>query len=192
MTMFTLAHSVTFTLAGLGLVPSPGAKVTETIIALSIAAAALHNLKPIFPNREWSLSFAFGLFHGMGFASLVSDLDISRSSQLVSLLGRNVGIEIGQVVVILLLFPALFLLRRTPVYQPFLVVASIALAVLAMLWSTERVFEVDLGTDGIVDQFASVPAGYIAAAVLTAAAGGAFLYYRSQNQLIDTHASTDL
>jgi len=190
-TFFTIAHSITFTLAGMGWLPTPPSKIVETIIALSIAAAALHNLKPIFPNKEWSLSFAFGLFHGMGFASLVSDLDISRSSQLVSLLGRNVGIEIGQVVVILLLFPALYLLRRTPLYQPFLVIASIGLAVLAMLWSTERIFEIDLGTDSIVEGFASVPAGYIFAAVLTAIAGATFLFFRSQGDLLPTRVAKE-
>lgn len=189
-TFFTIAHSITFTLAGMGWLPTPPSKIVETIIALSIAAAALHNLRPIFPNREWSLSFAFGLFHGMGFASLVSDLDISRSSQLVSLLGRNVGIEIGQVVVILLLFPALFLLRRTPVYRPFLIISSIVLAVLAMLWSTERVFETDLGTDGVVDGFASVPRGYWVAALLTLAAAGAHQYYRSNDKLLPTQSVT--
>ncbi|MDH3306420.1 MAG: HupE/UreJ family protein [Acidimicrobiia bacterium] len=118
-TFFTLAHSITFTLAGMGWLPTPPAKLVEATIAISIAAAALHTLRPLLPNREWTLSFVFGLFHGMGFASLVSDLDVSRSSQLISLLRRNVGIEIGQVVVILLFFPGLFLLRRTPFYQPF-------------------------------------------------------------------------
>ncbi len=188
-TFFTIAHSITFTLAGMGWLPTPPSKVVETIIAASIAAAALHNLKPIFPNREWSLSFAFGLFHGMGFASLVSDLDVSRSSQLISLLGRNVGIEIGQVVVILLLFPGLFLLRRTPAYPPFLAIASVALAALATLWSIERIFETDLGTDGIVDGFASVPVGYWVAVGFTAVAGVAYLAAQRSDQLADVARS---
>ncbi|MBT5753376.1 MAG: HupE/UreJ family protein, partial [Acidimicrobiaceae bacterium] len=187
-TFFTVAHSITFTLAGMGWLPTPPSKIVETIIALSIAAAALHNLRPIFPNKEWRLSFAFGLFHGMGFASLVSDLDISRSSQLVSLLGRNVGIEIGQVVAILLLFPGLFMLRRTPVYRPFLAISSVALAVLAMLWSTERVFEVDLGTDSIVEGFASVPVGYYLSGIFAAVAGGCFLYFRNRDELLPTRS----
>ena len=179
-TFFTIAHSITFTLAGMGWLPTPPSKIVETIIAASIAAAALHNLRPIFPNREWSLSFVFGLFHGMGFASLVSDLDVSRGSQLVSLLGRNVGIEIGQVVVICLLFPGLYLLRRTPAYPPFLVIASLGLAALATLWSIERIFETDLGTDGLVDSFASLPAGYWVAAVFTLAAA-AIAWWASQS-----------
>ncbi|MEM7095432.1 MAG: HupE/UreJ family protein [Actinomycetota bacterium] len=188
-TFFTIAHSITFTLAGMGWLPTPPSKVVETIIAASIAAAALHNLRPIWPNREWSLSFAFGLFHGMGFASLVSDLDVSRSSQLISLLGRNVGIEIGQVVVILLLFPGLYLLRRTATYPPFLAIASVGLAALATLWSIERIFEVDLGTDGVVDGFASVPAGYWLALAFTAVAGGLFLRAQRTDALAETAVS---
>jgi len=185
-TFFTIAHSITFTLAGMGWLPTPPSKIVETIIAASIAAAALHNLRPIFPNREWSLSFAFGLFHGMGFASLVSSLDVSRSSQLVSLLGRNVGIEIGQVVVILLLFPGLFLLRRTLAYRPFLVISSIVLSALAVFWMIERVFEIDLGTNAIVDSVASVPAGYWVALGFTAVALLVYWRARGAQQLLET------
>jgi len=190
-TFFTIAHSITFTLAGMGWLPTPPSKVVETIIAGSIAAAALHNLKPIFPNREWSLSFVFGLFHGMGFASLVSDLDISTSSQLVSLLGRNVGIEIGQVVVILLLFPALFLLRRTPAYYPVLVLSSLALAAFAIFWMIERVFEIDLGTDPLVESVVSVPRGYVLAAAFTAVAAATYFWSRNSDRLIAEAVAPD-
>ncbi|MBT8165975.1 MAG: hypothetical protein HKO63_04220 [Acidimicrobiia bacterium] len=173
-TFFTIAHSITFTFAGMGWLPLPPSKLVEAIIAASIAAAALHNLRPIFPNREWVLAFAFGLFHGMGFASLVAALDVSQTSQLVSLLGRNVGIEIGQVVVVLLLFPALYLLRRTDAYAPFLTVSSLVLSVVALGWMTERLLEVDLGTDGLVDRFASTPNGYWVAAILTLVAAAIY------------------
>ncbi|MEZ5226969.1 MAG: HupE/UreJ family protein [Acidimicrobiales bacterium] len=101
-TMFTVAHTITFSLAGLGILPLPPSKLVESIIAISIALAALHNLKPIAPNKEWAIAFGFGLFHGMGFATLVEGLDVSRKTQLVSLLGRNIGIEIGQTAVVLL------------------------------------------------------------------------------------------
>ena len=179
-TFFTIAHSITFTLAGMEWLPLPPSKLVEAIIAASIAAAALHNLRPIFPNREWLLAFAFGLFHGMGFASLVSSLDVSRTSQLVSLLGRNVGIEIGQVAVIVVLFPALYLLRRTPAYPPFLTISSILLSILAIGWMIERLFETDLGTDGLVDRFASTPNGYWITGVLTAVA--ALIYASSERR----------
>ncbi len=188
-TFFTIAHSITFTLAGMGWLPTPPAKLVEATIAVSIAAAALHTLRPIVPNREWALSFIFGLFHGMGFASLVSDLEVSRSSQLISLLGRNVGIEIGQVVVILLLFPGLFLLRRTPFYQPFVTVASLALAAVALSWTAERLAEVDLGTDALVESLVSVPRGYWLSVGFVVVGAAAFAWSRRNGQLIDTAAS---
>lgn len=186
-TFFTLAHSITFTLAGMGWLPTPPSKIVEAIIAGSIAAAALHNIHPLLPNREWSISFLFGLFHGMGFASLVSNLDVSRSSQLISLLGRNVGIEIGQAVVILILFPSLFLLRRTPLYRPFLYVGSMALAALACLWMVERIFEVTLGTDDLVANVTDGNRGWVFAAVLAAAAVAAFALYRNRDELLPVH-----
>jgi hypothetical protein len=171
-TMFTLAHSITFTLAGLGILPLPSSKIIEAVIAISIAAAALHNIKPLMPNREWLLSFVFGLFHGMGFASLVSGLDASKSTQLVSLLGRNVGIEIGQAGVIVLVFPALFMLRRTSYYRLVLVGGSLALAIVSLAWAFERVFEQDLGTDTLVEKFVRLPRAYGAILALTALAAG--------------------
>ncbi|MEZ5256690.1 MAG: HupE/UreJ family protein [Ilumatobacteraceae bacterium] len=67
-TMFTVAHTITFSLAALDILPLPPDRVTESIIAASIGLAALHNLKPVAVNREWMIAFVFGLFHGMGFA----------------------------------------------------------------------------------------------------------------------------
>ena len=150
-TMFTIAHSITFTLAGLDYLPLPPSKLTETVIALSIVLAALHNLRPIFGHREWLFAFVFGLFHGMGFAGLVEDLDITRTTQLVSLLGRNVGIEIAQLIIILLTFPLLFVLRRTRVYVPAITIVSVGLAIVSGIWVIERIFERDLGINDAVD-----------------------------------------
>jgi hypothetical protein len=166
-TMFTIAHSLTFTLAGLDILPLPPSKLVEALIALSIAAAAIHNVKPIFGHREWSLAFVFGLFHGMGFAGLVQDLDIDRTTQLYSLLGRNVGIEIGQLVIILITFPALFLLRRTRAYMPFMYTASISLAVMSSLWVVERVFEVEFGFNGAIDKALQWPRSLFVVIALT-------------------------
>ena len=168
-TMFTIAHSLTFTLAGLDILPLPSSKLVEALIALSIAAAALHNIKPIFGHREWSIAFVFGLFHGMGFAGLVQDLDIDRSTQLFSLLGRNVGIEIGQLIIILITFPGLFLLRRTRAYLPMMYIASVGLAVMASLWVVERLFEVDMGFNDLVDKVLLWPRSLFVVIVLTIA-----------------------
>ncbi len=191
-TMFTIAHSVTFTLAGLDLLPLPPSKLVETLIALSIAAAALHNIKPIFGHREWAIAFVFGLFHGMGFAGLVADLDISRSTQLVSLLGRNVGIEIGQLIIILMTFPMLFLLRRTRAYLPLFWTASGALAILSLTWVYERVAEVEVGVNEWVDRVILWPRSLYVMIALTALAGVYHLVERRAGRLLPTaseHAS---
>ena len=190
-TMFTVAHSITFTLAGLDILPLPSPKITESIIALSIAAAALHNLRPIFPNREWVIAFAFGLFHGMGFASLVSGIEVDRSTQLVSLLGRNVGIEIGQAVVILVCFTLLYLLRNTVAYRWVMMIGSGVLAVVALLWMYERLFEqeVNLGSfnlNSMVEKFTRYPRSVYVIALLTALAAGYQMYERRNNRLVDT------
>jgi len=160
-TMFTIAHSITLSLAGLGLLPLPPARILETIIAFSIAVAALHNLRPIAANREWGLAFGFGLFHGMGFASLVGTLDTSRGTQLISLAGRNIGIELAQLLVIGLVFPGLFLMRRTMAYRPFFVTGSVVLAAVASVWALERALESDTGMSKRIDQVILFPLPWV-------------------------------
>jgi HupE / UreJ protein len=186
-TMFTVAHSITFTLAGLDLLPLPPSQVIETIIALSIAAAALHNIKPLAANKEWLISFAFGLFHGMGFASLVEDLDVSRGTQLMSLLGRNVGIEFGQSIVVLAVFPALFLLRRTKYYRPFFLAFSATLIAISLAWAAERAFSVDLKVNRIVEPLIQWPRVILLVGLLTIAAGMLFGSERRAGRLLDVH-----
>lgn len=168
-TMFTVAHSITLTLGGLEIIELPS-KLVETIIALSIIAAALHNLRPIFFNQEHLIAFAFGIFHGFGFAGLLSELGVGRGQRLISLFGFNIGVEIGQAFIILLLFPALYLLRRTAVYPWVLKVGSILLAVVAGIWALERVFETSLGIDDLLEKFTRAPRVFVLIAIATAIA----------------------
>ncbi|MEL6984883.1 MAG: HupE/UreJ family protein, partial [Actinomycetota bacterium] len=189
-TMFTIAHSITFSLAGLGILPLPSPRIVESIIALSIAIAAIHNIRPLAANQEWLISFVFGLFHGMGFASLVSELDVSRGTQLVSLLGRNIGIEIGQAVVVLVLFPALFLLRRLVAYRPLFVGLSILLSVVAVGWAIERAFEVDLSVDSLVDPVFVYPRIFVLVAIFTAAAAALYYQQKGAGRLLPTVAES--
>ncbi len=183
-TMFTIAHSITFTLAGLDYLPLPPSKLTETVIALSIALAALHNLRPIFGHKEWVFAFVFGLFHGMGFAGLIEELDINRTTQLVSLLGRNVGIEIAQLIIILLTFPLLFVLRRTRVYMPAFTIVSIGLAVISGIWVIERVFEQDLGINDGVENALAWPRAFWVMLGLTALAAVYQQYEKRKGRLL--------
>lgn len=155
-TMFTIAHSITLTLGGLEIVELPS-RLVETVIALSIIAAAAHNLWPVMANKEHLIAFAFGLFHGFGFAGLLSDLGVGRGQRLISLFGFNAGVEVGQAFIILLLFPSLFLLRRTQLYPWILRIGSIVLAAIAAVWAIERLFQTDLGIDGLVEKFTRAP-----------------------------------
>ena len=182
-TMFTIAHSITLTLGGLGIVEFPPAMV-ETVIAVSIILAALHNIKPIFMNKEWIIAFGFGLFHGFGFAGLLSDLGLTQSRQFVSLLGFNLGIEIGQAVIIIVIFPALFLARRTRVYLPAMYFGSVILITIAAAWALDRALGVDLGVDQIVDRVLLWPRSLAFIALLYVAAAGFYWFDRSRDALV--------
>lgn len=185
-TMFTAAHSITFLLAGLQWLPLPPSWLVESVIAASIAATALHNLRPIAVNREASIAFVFGLFHGMGFASLVGGLDVSQTTRLISLLGRNVGIEIGQAVVVLLAFPALFVLRRTIWYRPVFVVASIVLAGISCGWMVERLFDLDLNVARVVEPFIRLPRAFVLVLIGMVIAAAIHRYEHKAGRLLPT------
>ena len=168
-TAFTVAHSITLTLGGLEIIELPS-KFVETVIALSIVATAVHNLRPIFANREAMIAFGFGIFHGFGFAGLLSELGVGRGQRLISLLGFNIGVELGQAFIIILLFPALFLLRRSVVYPIFMKVTSIALGIVAVIWMIERIFEVSLGIDSLLEKITRAPRVFLLIAIATAIA----------------------
>lgn len=168
-TTFTIAHSITLSLAGFGVIEL-NAKLVETIIAISIILAALHNFKPIFRNKEWVLAFSFGLFHGLGFAGLLTDLGLDRNNKVWSLFAFNIGVEIGQAAIILLVFPAMFILRRTRLYAIGFKVASVLLAVIAGIWALERIFEEDLKVNELIDPLVEVPRAYLLIALGTGAA----------------------
>lgn len=182
-TMFTVAHTITLTLGGLGIVEFPPALV-ETVIAISIALAALHNIRPVFVNREWLIAFGFGLFHGFGFAGLLSDLGLTQSRQFVSLLGFNLGIEIGQALIILLIFPALFLARRTRLYLPAMHVGSVLLITIAGAWALDRAVGIDLNVDRIVDRVVLWPRSLWFIGLTYAGAILLYLFDRNQGELL--------
>lgn len=190
-TSFTVAHTVTLTLGGLGIVELPVSFV-ESTIALSIALAALHNLRPIAFNKEWIIAFAFGLFHGFGFAGLLADLGLHRSNRVVSLLGFNLGIEIGQVAIILLVFPALFILRRTRFYVPFMWLSSAGLIFIAMGWFIDRAVGTDTGIDLIVTRLFVPPRPLIFVALLTVIAIVAYRVEQRRGRLLDLPAPAEV
>lgn len=142
-TFFTIAHSLTLAIASLNIFTLPS-KYVESIIAFSIALAAVHNITPIFKGKEWVIAFVFGLFHGFGFASVLGEKGLEGDYIILSLLGFNVGVEIGQVVIIALVFPLLFLIRTIRFYPAILKYGSVLLILISIQWCIERLFEVNL------------------------------------------------
>jgi hypothetical protein len=142
--VFTLAHTITLSAATLGFM-SLSSRLVESIIAISIAIAALDMLTPIFRGRIWLVIFIFGLFHGFGFASVLASYTIPDSYLTWSLLAFNLGVEVGQVVIVAVVVPILFLLRNQSFYIPIILkVGAAILIVISMYWFIERAFEVDL------------------------------------------------
>jgi hypothetical protein len=189
-TMFTVAHSITLALGGLGIVElSP--RFVETVIALSIAAAALHNIRPVFVNKEWALAFAFGLFHGFGFAGLLADLGLDRSRRVPSLLGFNVGVELSQAAIILMVFPMLFIMRRSRFFQPLMKLGSVVLALVAFAWATERIFDYDTSVNSIVEPILLWPRSIIVVAAGYAFAIGLWWFDKRSDTLLPVASLND-
>ncbi|WP_201558107.1 HupE/UreJ family protein [Psychrobacter sp. 72-O-c] len=138
-TSFTLAHSITLSLAALGIVSIPP-RFIESLIALSIAFAALNNLVPMLRVRAVYLAFVFGLIHGFGFANVLVDLPLATSERVLALLSFNIGIELGQLVFIALVFPIALLLRHTRFYKSVIFYAGSLISIaIALWWFFERI-----------------------------------------------------
>jgi hypothetical protein len=140
-TAFTVAHSITLSLATLQILSLP-ARISESAIAMSVVLAALNNVFPMIRGRRWVVAFAFGLIHGFGFASVLTDLGLPRGALAVALVGFNLGVEVGQVAIVAAFLPAAYFLRRTWLYRGYLLLGgSSAIAVVAALWFVERAFD---------------------------------------------------
>jgi hypothetical protein len=143
-TAFTVAHSITLSLATLGLVTLPS-RLVESAIAASVVLAALNNVWPLVYRGRWAVAFAFGLVHGFGFASVLADLGLPQDALVLALLGFNLGVEAGQLAIVLAFLPVAFALRRTWFYRRVVLLGgSLLIAAIAALWFAERVFELEL------------------------------------------------
>jgi hypothetical protein len=137
-TAFTLAHSLTLTLAALNIVRLPS-RLTESVIAASIIVAALNNIFPIVTETRARIAFAFGLLHGFGFASVLADMGLPQGARLVSLIAFNLGIETGQLAVVLAVMPLIYGLRSGAFYRRALMPwGSAAIAAMALVWLVQR------------------------------------------------------
>jgi hypothetical protein len=138
-TAFTLAHSVTLSIATLDILTIPG-RIIEPLIAASIVWVALENLLAVEPDRRrWIWSFVFGLVHGFGFASVLAELGLKGSTIVRALVGFNVGVEIGQLFFVALFLPALAILRRGRGASLTPRIASVVIAIVGTYWLGERI-----------------------------------------------------
>jgi hypothetical protein len=145
-TSFTVAHSLTLIAASLGWVSLPS-RLVESAIALSIAYTAIENI--VRPDVRWrfALTFAFGLVHGLGFARMLAEL-LPPDGIVVPLLAFNAGVELGQLLVVLIALPLLTTICRavggTRYRRVVMPIASSLIAALGIMWLVERVIELTL------------------------------------------------
>lgn len=136
-TCFTVAHSLTLALATLGVI-NPPAQAVEMVIALSVAWVGIENVVTEKVRFRWLLAFAFGLIHGFGFAGILRDMDLARSGIALSLFSFNVGVEVGQIAVICLLWPLTRALLRGAHGPKTVRYVSILIAACGLYWFVER------------------------------------------------------
>ena len=139
-TAFTLAHSVTLALAVLNIVTLPD-RLVEPVIALSIAFVAAENVffAPVV-SRRWVVSFCFGLVHGFGFSTALRELGLPTHGLLLSLFGFNLGVELGQGLVVALALPLLALVRRAGWGPRMVWSSSLAILLVGLVLFVERAF----------------------------------------------------
>ncbi len=151
-TAFTLAHSVTLTLAGLHIITlSP--RVVEPLIALSIVYVAARNIWQLRHHAEadprsgdrWLVAAGFGLVHGLGFAGALTDAGVPANFFVPALVSFNVGIEGGQLIILLAVLPVLAFIKRWRSWRPVFMSSSAVIAGLAAIWCIGRIFNLPLG-----------------------------------------------
>tara|TARA_R110002153_G_scaffold44603_1_gene125742 strand:+ start:11895 stop:13055 length:1161 start_codon:yes stop_codon:yes gene_type:complete len=140
---FTLAHTITLALGIYGIISLPS-NIVEPLIALSIVYVGLENIYRAKNNKishsRMPIIFAFGLLHGLGFASVLADVGLPQSQYALSLISFNIGVELGQLTVIALAFICLLPFRAKNWYQTKLVLTlNVAIAIIASYWLIERI-----------------------------------------------------
>ncbi len=138
---FTIAHSITLGLTVFEIITLPS-KIVEAMIAASIIVAATNNIYCWVNQRLWMIAFAFGLIHGMGFASVLNEIGMQSNTQALALLGFNVGVELGQLAIVVTLLPLLYLFRKRAFYKPVVFQSgSYVIAIVSCVWLFERLTE---------------------------------------------------
>ncbi|UXX81423.1 HupE/UreJ family protein [Roseovarius pelagicus] len=149
-TLFTIAHSITLSLAALEILRLPE-RLIESLIAASIAIAAAANLIAAPRRQIWIVIFGFGLLHGMGFANVLAPYGVEPTNIVVTLFAFNVGVELGQILFVVLCVPLLYMLRKSRLYVPVVLYGGSSLLILiALYWFVERAFGVNMSVSSLL------------------------------------------
>ncbi|TAH19251.1 MAG: HupE/UreJ family protein [Cytophagales bacterium] len=137
-TAFTAGHSVTLLLGTLAWIPF-SSQLIEVMIGFSILISAFHAYRPLFFGKEIYIAAGFGLIHGLAFSDTLSKLHLDALQMGLSIFGFNVGIELMQICIMLLVLPPLMLLSKRPIYANFRILMSCLAAFAALFWIVERI-----------------------------------------------------
>lgn len=136
-TAFTLAHSITLSATALGWI-NVSSRWVEVGIAATVVVAALNNVYPLIQRLGW-MTFGFGLLHGMGFAGVLGELGVPADQKVLTVVAFNLGVEVGQLVIVALALPLLMAVRNRPwYYRQGLTLGSLTVATIAIVWVFER------------------------------------------------------
>ena len=138
-TSFTIAHSITLSLAVLGWVTLPS-RFVEAAIAFSICYVAAENIFRKEIRYRWSITFLFGFIHGLGFATILREMEIPKNHLAVALINFNLGIEAVQLTIVLLLLPLLSYLFKLRDSKKIITYGSYAIVALGAIWLFQRLF----------------------------------------------------
>lgn len=138
-TAFTLAHSITLSLAALDVVQLPS-RLVESVIAFSICYVAIENIFRKQIKYRWSLTFFFGLIHGLGFASVLQEIELPKQNLAISLISFNLGIEALQLLILAAVVPLLTMLQKLKPYRTAINIASGLIFAMGTIWLCERLF----------------------------------------------------
>jgi hydrogenase/urease accessory protein HupE len=139
-TSFTVAHSITLSIAALG-IWQPSSRWVEAAIALSIVYVGVENIFFPQPRYRWLLTFALGLVHGFGFAGVLAEIGIPQESRALSLFFFNLGVEVGQIAVLLIVLPLLMLAHRKIAWFETrgVLIGSLAVVAMGAFWFVQRI-----------------------------------------------------
>jgi hypothetical protein len=137
-TAFTISHSITLSLSMFGII-NPPENLIEVLIACTILFVALNNLY-FWIKKEWLLAFLFGFIHGFGFANALKEMNIQTINFAKVVFGFNLGVEIGQIVIISIIFLPLYYLRNTKIINIIIYITII----LSLLWIIDRSFNLHI------------------------------------------------